>query len=93
MGIRVALGAKTSDISKMILQQGFKLAAVGCLIGLVLALPLPRLFDSIFMGLLFFAPEVYPIVLVAILMVTMVATYVPARRASRVNPASALRND
>ena len=92
MGIRVALGANTSDISRMILRQGFKLAAVGSLIGLVLALPLPKLFDSIFMGLLFFAPEVYPIVLVAIFLVTIIATCVPARRASRVNPASALRN-
>ncbi len=57
IGIRVALGAKTSDISRMILRQGFKLAAVGSFIGLVLALPLPKLFDSIFMGLLFSAPE------------------------------------
>jgi putative ABC transport system permease protein len=93
MGIRVALGAKTSDISKMILRQGFKLAAVGSLIGLALALPLPKLFDSIFMGLLFSAPEVYPIVFIAIFMVTIIATYAPARRAGRVNPASALRNE
>jgi putative ABC transport system permease protein len=93
MGIRVALGAKTSDISKMILRQGFKLAAVGSFIGLALALPLPKLFDSIFMGLLFSAPEVYPIVFVAIFIVTIIATYAPARRASRVNPASALRNE
>jgi ABC-type lipoprotein release transport system permease subunit len=58
-----------------------------------LALPLPKLFDSIFMGLLFSAPEVYPIVFITIFMVTMIATYAPARRAGRVNPASALRNE
>jgi putative ABC transport system permease protein len=93
IGIRVALGADTADISRMILKQGFKLAAIGSLIGLVLALPLPKLFDSIFMGLLFSAPGVYPIVLAALLIVTMLATYMPARRATRVNPASALRNE
>ncbi len=93
IGIRVALGADTKDISRMILRQGFKLAAIGSLIGLLLALPLPKVFNSIFMGILFSAPGVYPVVLVVIVMVSMLATYAPARRASRVNPAAALRNE
>jgi predicted permease len=93
IGIRVALGADTADISRMILKQGFKLAAIGSLIGLLLALPLPKVFNSIFMGILFSAPGVYPVVLVVIVMVSMLATYAPARRASRVNPAAALRNE
>jgi ABC-type antimicrobial peptide transport system permease subunit len=93
IGIRVALGANTSDISRMILSQGMKIAAFGSVLGLLLALPLPKLFDSIFMGIVFSAPGVYPVVLVAIFLVTMLATYAPARRASHVNPASALRNE
>ena len=93
LGIRVALGANTSDISRMILRQGFKIAAVGSVIGLLLALPLPRVFDSMFMGILFSAPGVYPAVFVIMLVVTAVATFGPARRASRVNPAAALRNE
>jgi ABC-type antimicrobial peptide transport system permease subunit len=60
---------------------------------LLLALPLPKLFNSIFLGILFTASGVYPLVLVAIFTVAILATYGPARRASRVNPASALRNE
>jgi putative ABC transport system permease protein len=93
IGIRVALGASTADISRMILRQGFKLAAFASVIGLVLALPLPKVFNSIFIGLLFSAPGVYPIVFAAVFMVAMIATYGPARRAARVNPAAALRNE
>jgi putative ABC transport system permease protein len=93
IGIRVALGADTSAISRMVMRQGLKVAGVGSVIGLVLALPLPKVFDSIFMGLLFSAPGVYPVVLVAMFFVALLATYGPARRASRVNPAAALRNE
>ena len=50
IGIRLALGAKPSDISRMILRQGFKVAAVGLAIGFTMALPLPKVFDSIFQG-------------------------------------------
>lgn len=93
IGIRVALGADTRDISRMIMKQGFRITAIASLIGLLLALPLPKLFNSIFQGILFTEPTVYPVVLVAIFVVAMLATYGPARRASRVNPASALRNE
>ena len=54
IGIRLALGAKPSDISRMILRQGFKVAAVGLAIGFAMALPLPKVFDSIFQGLVQF---------------------------------------
>ena len=93
IGIRVALGADTADISRMILRQGMKITAIGSAAGLALALPLPKLFDSIFMGILFSAPGVYPAVFAAIFVVTVLATYGPARRAGRVNPAAALRNE
>jgi len=63
IGIRLALGAKGSDISWMILREGLKIVAIGSAIGVVLALPLPKLFDSIFVGLHFRAPTVYPIVI------------------------------
>ena len=53
IGIRVALGADTSDISRMVVKQGFKIAALGSAAGLSLALPLPNLFNSIFLGILF----------------------------------------
>jgi putative ABC transport system permease protein len=93
IGIRLALGAKASDISRMILREGFKVAAIGSAIGLAMALPLPKLFDSIFQGVLFGAPEVYPIVLAAILIVGFCATFGPAQRAGRVDPTAALRSE
>jgi predicted permease len=94
IGIRLALGAKASDISRMILKEGLKVAAVGSAIGFVMALPLPKIFDSIFEGLLpFGAPIIYPIVLGVMLIVVFCATFGPARRATRVDPNAALRNE
>ena len=94
IGIRLALGAKPSDISRMILRQGFKVAAVGLAIGFAMALPLPKVFDSIFQGLVQFrSPFVYPGVLAVMLMVVFCATLGPARRATRVDATTALRNE
>jgi putative ABC transport system permease protein len=94
IGIRLALGAKAADISRMVLRDSFKVAIVGSLIGLVLAIPLPKVFSAIFQGLLPFGePAVYPIVLALMLVVVLCATFGPARRATRVNPTTALRND
>jgi putative ABC transport system permease protein len=95
IGIRLALGAKPSDISRMILRQGVKVAAVGSAIGFTIALPLPRVFDSIFQGgpVHFGAPVIYPIVLAVMLMVVFCATLGPARRATRVDATTALRNE
>jgi predicted permease len=94
IGIRLALGAKRSDISRMILRQGFKVAAVGLAIGFTMALPLPKLFDSIFQGMVHVGETViYPIVLAIMLVVVLAATLGPARRATRVDASTALRNE
>ena len=94
IGIRMALGAKRDDISRMILREGLKVAVIGSAIGLLLAIPLPRLFDSIFQGgLTFGAPAIYPLVVVLMLAVAMLAIFAPARRATRVNPTEALRSE
>jgi putative ABC transport system permease protein len=93
IGIRLALGAKGSDISRMILREGFKVAAIGSIIGFALALPLPKLFESIFQGLIVNTPGVYPVVFVVMLIVAFCATFGPAMRATRVDPTQALRNE
>jgi putative ABC transport system permease protein len=93
IGIRMALGAKESAILWMILREGLKIAAIGSAIGLAMALPLPRLLDSMFEGFHFGAPEVYAMVAVAMLIVVVAATYAPARRAARVDPTRALRSE
>ena len=91
IGIRLALGAKNADVLRMVLRQGLKMSAVGGTIGLALALPLPKIFDALFPGLILREPWLYFIVPIAIIAVAMLATYIPARRAMRVDPMVALR--
>jgi ABC-type antimicrobial peptide transport system permease subunit len=93
IGIRMALGARSKDVQRMVLREGMKMTAIGGIVGLALALPLPRLFDALFFDLHVSEPAVYVIVVVAILLVALFATYVPARRAARVEPMSALRQE
>lgn len=93
IGIRIAMGAGTPNVMRMILWEGMKMTAIGAAVGLVLALPLPKLFDAIFIGLHVREPRIYVIVPLAILAVAMLATYIPARRATRVDPMVALRSE
>jgi putative ABC transport system permease protein len=93
IGIRMALGAGTPDVMRMVLREGLKMAAIGGAIGLALSLPLPKLFDGLLYGVHFREPWLYFIVPLAILIVTMFATYIPALRAARVDPISALHQE
>jgi putative ABC transport system permease protein len=91
IGIRLALGANSPDVLRMVLWEGMRMTGIGAAIGFALAGPLPRIFDAMFGGHHFREPWLYFIVPVAILMVAMLATYIPARRATRVDPMVALR--
>lgn len=93
IGIRMALGARSPDVLRMVLWEGTKMTAIGGAIGLTMALPLPKIFDAIFYGLHLREPRLYIIVPMAILAVAILATYIPARRATRVDPMVALRYD
>jgi predicted permease len=91
IGIRLALGAKSPDVLRMVLWEGMKMTVMGGTIGLAMSLPLPKIFDTIFYGLHVREPRLYFIVPIAILVAAMLATYIPARRATRVDPMVALR--
>jgi putative ABC transport system permease protein len=93
IGIRMALGASNPDVLRMVLWQGMKMTAIGAAIGLVLALPLPKVFEAMFFGLHLREPSLYLIVPIAIIAVAMLATYIPARRATRVDPMAALHQE
>ena len=93
IGIRMALGAGGTQVLAMILRQGLKISLVGVAIGTILALPLPKLFDSVFFDLHLREPRIFVIVPGALLAVAMLATYLPARRATRIDPIRALRQD
>jgi putative ABC transport system permease protein len=90
-GIRMALGARGPDVLRMILWEGFRMTSIGLVIGLVLALPLPKLFGSIFFGLDTHEPRLYFIVPLIVLAVALLAIGIPARRATRIDPLVALR--
>jgi ABC-type antimicrobial peptide transport system permease subunit len=91
IGIRMALGANSSDVLAMVLKEGTMLAAVGVLIGLPLAAILGRLLS----GLLYDVQPLDPIVFFSapglLALACLVATWLPARRATRVTPITALK--
>jgi len=93
IGIRMALGARDSQVLRMVLGEGVKMAGIGAALGLILALPLPKLFEAIFYDLHVSEARLYFIVPLVILVVALLATYVPAQRATRVDPMSALRQE
>ena len=93
IGIRMAMGARSQDVMRMVVREGAKMAAIGGVVGLALALPLPKVFASMFFDLHVGEPRIYVAVAVAIVLVAAAATYIPARRAARVSPMRALRQD
>jgi len=93
IGIRMALGARSPDVLRMVLWEGMKMTATGAAIGLAMALPLSKIFDAIFYGLHLHEPRLYFIVPMAIFVVATLATYIPARRATRVDPMAALHQE
>ena len=93
IAIRVALGARGVDVRRMVLRQGLKMACVGAAIGFIAAVPLPRIFASMFEGLKTSYPQTFVLVLILILMVAVLATYIPAYRASNIDPMRALRSE
>ena len=93
IGIRVALGAKQSQVLKLVLREGVRMISIGTAIGLLLALPLPKVFEALFYDLHVGEPRVYLIVSVAVIVIALLATYIPAKRATRVDPVIALRHE
>ena len=93
IGIRMALGANSRDVLRMVLAEGARISVVGGLVGLAMALPLPRVFNAMFADLRVGEPRIYVVVAITILLVAIAATYIPARRAARIDPIRALRQE
>ena len=91
IGIRMALGAQTRDVLSLIVKQGFKLVLIGLAIGLVGAFALMRVISSLLFGVTTKDPFTFAAVAGLLAVVALLACYLPARRASRVDPMEALR--
>ncbi len=93
IGIRMALGALQKDVLEMIVKQGARLAIAGIAIGLVAALALTRAMQTLLFGVSPFDPLTLAAVSALLVIVALIACYVPARRASQVDPMIALRHE
>jgi putative ABC transport system permease protein len=93
LGIRMALGAETSHVRNMIILQGMRLALAGVAIGVVAALGLMRLLGSFLFGVSAWDPLVFTTVPVLLSVVAFFAVWLPAMRATRVDPINALRSE
>ncbi len=93
IGIRIALGAQGRDVMRLILAQGLKPVAIGSIAGLIAALALGRVLSSLLYGVTSTDPATFAVVLFLLLFAALLACYLPARRAMKVDPITALRTE
>jgi len=93
IGIRMALGGRAADILRMIVGEGMKLAGVGIVIGVAGALGLSRLVTALLFGVKPYDPWTFVSVVAVLALVALAACWIPAQRATRVDPLLALRHE
>ncbi|MCI0490297.1 MAG: ABC transporter permease [Blastocatellia bacterium] len=91
IGVRMALGARASDVLKLVLKKGLILTFTGIAVGVLASLALTRLMSSLLFGVSATDPVTFAVVSLILAAVAMLACYLPARRATKVDPMEALR--
>jgi putative ABC transport system permease protein len=91
LGIRIALGAQVGDVLKMILGQGMAVIGVGLVVGLAAAFALTRLLRTLLFGVGENDPLTFVAITAILVLVALIACYIPARRATKVDPLTSLR--
>ena len=93
IGVRMALGAQVSDVLRLVIGQGMKLVLVGVALGLVASVALTRTIESLLFGVSATDPATFAAIAALLALVALLACFVPARRATQVNPMIALRGE
>jgi putative ABC transport system permease protein len=93
IGIRIALGAQAGDVLRMIVWRGISLTMIGIALGVAAALALTRVMKNLLFNVSATDPATFALIALLLIVVALIASYIPARRATKVDPITVLKSE